>query len=262
VTGRGGAIPSLLRERFADWRWALVYQGERADTYRLHGSSGEARFLKIAPHGFRPSVLEESERLIWARSVLPVPHVVDVGIDGDIEWLLTEGLAGSDATAAVVGLGREAVVRALARGLKSFHEAPPDGCPFSFGLDDALSLAERRLEEGSIVPDRDFHPEHAHLSAVEAIHALHRTRPVTEGRVVCHGDYCPPNALLLDGEVVGFVDLGELGTADPWWDLAVGSWSVGWNFGADLEPLFLAEYGVENDPHRRAFYRLLYDVVS
>jgi len=56
--------------------------------------------------------------------------------------------------------------------------------------------------------------------------------------VVCHGDSCPPNVLLEEGRATGYVDLGELGVADRWWDVAVGGWSVAWNFGPELEPLF------------------------
>ena len=157
---------------------------------------------------------------------------------------------------------REALARTLARGLAVFHGAPVGECPFDFGLDAALALAARRLEEGRIVPARDFHPEHAHLSAEEAVRMLERTRPPAEDPVVCHGDYCAPNILIEDGAPVGFVDLGELGVADRWWDLAVATWSVTWNFGDGLEEVFLEEYGVELDPARLAFYRLIYDVVS
>ena len=79
---------------------------------------------------------------------------------------------------------------------------------------------------------------------------------------MCHGDYCPPNMLLEGGRVTGYVDLGELGAADRWWDIAVGAWSVGWNFGDSLEPLFYESYGITPDPDRIRFYRLLYDLVS
>jgi kanamycin kinase len=94
------------------------------------------------------------------------------------------------------------------------------------------------------------------------VQLLGRARPASESLVVCHGDYCLPNVLLEGGDVAGFVDLGELGVADRWWDLAVATWSLAWNLGGGHEALFLAEYGAEPDPARMAFYRLLYDVVS
>jgi kanamycin kinase len=79
--------------------------------------------------------------------------------------------------------------------------------------------------------------------------------------VVCHGDACAPNTLLDEsGQVVGYVDLGSLGVADRWADLAVGSWSLEWNYGADYEPLYFQAYGIEPDPDRISYYRLLWDL--
>ena len=68
---------------------------------------------------------------------------------------------------------------------------------------------------------------------------------------------------MLQGDAVtGYVDLGELGAADRWSDVAVGAWSVEWNFGAELQPLYYESYGIDPDPERIRFYRLLYDLVS
>ena len=79
---------------------------------------------------------------------------------------------------------------------------------------------------------------------------------------MCHGDYCLPNALLDGDDVVGFVDLGGLGVADRWWDLAVATWSLRWNLGPGLEDTFLDAYGTVRDNARQGFYHLLYDVVG
>ena len=91
---------------------------------------------------------------------------------------------------------------------------------------------------------------------------LERTCPESEAVVVCHGDYCPPNVMVEGWVATGYVDLGELGLADRWWDLAVATWSATWNLGPGYEDLFLRDYGVERDYHRVEFYRLLYDLVS
>jgi Phosphotransferase enzyme family len=72
-----------------------------------------------------------------------------------------------------------------------------------------------------------------HRVTDEGVQDLHRSEP-------SHGDYCLPNVLIdEESRVTGYVDLGELGVADRWW-----------------------AYGVELDPHRSAYYRLLYDMVS
>jgi kanamycin kinase len=85
--------------------------------------------------------------------------------------------------------------------------------------------------------------------------------PSTDVLVVCHGDACAPNTLLTeDGRWSGHVDLGSLGLADRWADLAVATWSTEWNYGPGWEELLLEAYGVQPDPERMAYYRLLWDL--
>ena len=256
-------IPNALKAGYANWSWEVAWQDvPQALTYRLCKGTEEVRFLKLAQADWFPSLDDEADRMRWAVDYLPVPPVIEQGSNGHVTWLITHALPGRDATDPAWATAPERLVRMLAAGLRAFHEAPVERCPFDFRLERALALARRRLDEGRIQPDNDFHPEFGHLSAEEAIEYLHRTRPDSERLVVCHGDYCPPNVLIEADEASGFVDLGELGVADRWWDLAVATWSVTWNLGPGYEDLFLREYGVERDDDRVEFYRLLYDVVS
>jgi kanamycin kinase len=76
--------------------------------------------------------------------------------------------------------------------------------------------------------------------------------------VVCHGDSCAPNTLLTDdGCWSGHVDLGDLGIADRWADLAIATWSVGVNYGPGWEDQLLDAYGIQPDAERTKYYRLL-----
>jgi kanamycin kinase len=200
--------------------------------------------------------------MVWAVAYLPVPVVVAVEKLGDTTVLLTEALPGHDATQSVWRSDLPALVRALGRGLRTFHEAVgEEWCPFRFDHARALAHVEERVRSDDIDP-AGFHDEHAHLTPAAALAELESLAPDDQDLVVCHGDYCAPNVLLQDSRVTGFVDLGELGAADRWWDIAVGAWSVGWNFGEELEPLFYESYGIVPDPARIRFFRLLYDLVS
>ena len=59
--------------------------------------------------------------------------------------------------------------------------------------------------------------------------------PTTE-LVVCHGDACAPNTLIDDdGQCCGHVDLGDLGVADRWADLAVASCRCRGTTGGDWQ---------------------------
>lgn len=261
--GRILSIPATVQARHAGWdaelAWSIVPQ---AATWRMTNDA-EIRFVKTAIAGRSPDLAAERARLGWAVGRLPVPRVLDSGTGDGVEWLLLAGLPGRDATVHDLRHDPARLVPILAHALRSLHETPAEDCPFDFRLDAALDLARRRVTDGLVVPETDFHPEHRHLTARKALDHLEARRPEQEDVVLCHGDYCLPNVLLDEGGgVTGYLDLGALGLADRWWDLAVASWSVTWNLGPGWEELFLAAYGVKLDPAGNAYYRLLYDVVS
>lgn len=204
-------------------------------TYRF--GNGE-RFLKVQ----RPTVDwdpdAERARLDWVGEFVAAPQVLGHGVRGELHWLLTAGLPGTSAVDATWRTRPELAIPALGRGLRRFHEAVPmDDCPFSWSVQDRV--------------------DHYGLDAV----FLNRVPPLDA--VVCHGDACNPNFLLGgDGEVCGYVDLGGLGVADRWADLAPALMSLGWNYGPGWEATFLAAYGVADDPVKRGFYCALWDGVG
>ena len=55
------------------------------------------------------------------------------------------------------------------------------------------------------------------------------------------------------------MDLGALGVADRWADIAVAAWSTEWNYGAGYEALLYESYGVVPDQERIEYYRMLWD---
>ncbi len=257
-------VPPPELERLAPgWAPTLAYRlVPDLTTWRLTGPDGAVRFAKVARGDRYPTSRAESERMVWAAPYLPVPVVVALVEAGDATILLTEALPGHDATSAVWRDDLPGLVRALGRGLRRFHEAVgEEWCSFRFDLAHALAHVEDRVRRDDIRAG-GFHHEHAHLTPAGALAELETLAPDGEDLVVCHGDYCAPNVLLQRGRVTGFVDLGELGAADRWWDVAVGAWSIGWNFGEELEALFYESYGIAPDPGRVAFFRLLYDLVS
>ena len=255
--------PPKLRAAYADLDWDLAYQyPKHSVVYRLSRRGIPELFVKLAETGHFPTLAGEAERMRWAQSPLPVPAVVRVGTEGSPDWLVTTALPGEDAMRQPELMeDPSTLTRILARGLRTFHSgAPVKECPFDFRIASALQHVRSRLRSGLIDRERDFHDEFAHLAPTEAVQLLESTRPDTEDLVVCHGDYCLPNILIEGGRATGFVDLGELGVADRWWDLAVATWSLAWNLGPGFEELFLAEYGARVDPNRLTFYRLLYDL--
>ena len=59
---------------------------------------------------------------------------------------------------------------------------------------------------------------------------------------------------------VGNVDMGGLGIADRWADLAIAAWSTQWNYGPGWENLLYDSYRIDPNIQKIRFYRLLWDL--
>lgn len=179
-------------------------------------------YLKWSPVG-APDLERERARLEWAARFHPVPEVVDLFEDDAARLLVTQALPG---TSAVLAEPRVAA-RAVGEGLRVLHEdLPVADCPFTWSAE----------ERGGV------------------------DVPPIDREVVAHGDACVPNTLVgPDGRWTAHVDLGRLGVADRWADLAVASANLDRNFGAGWQADLFAAYGVVRDEERIRFYRALWD---
>jgi kanamycin kinase len=164
-----------------------------------------AEFVKVSPPKWAHHLMAEAERLAWAARYVVVPHVLGTGdgppqAGGAPRLLHTAGLPGRSAVDPHWVADPRAAARAIGAGLRLLHDSlPVDDCPF--GAPPWVSA------------------------------------PMPIDRVVvCHGDACAPNTLIDDdGRCYGHVDLGDLGVADRWADLAVATLSLSWNYGGSWE---------------------------
>ncbi|NGO10704.1 aminoglycoside 3'-phosphotransferase [Streptomyces sp. HC44] len=235
-------VPAPIAELAGDRPLLPVWLNQLGGlTFRIGGDGREPLFAKWAPAGSGLDLAAEAERLRWAGHFTPVPRVRDHGGDEDGTWLVTHGLPGESAVSPRWKADAATAVRALGAGLRALHEAlPVADCPFSWSVDHRLERARRAgMEIPADLPDP----------------------PPVDRLVVCHGDPCAPNTLLYeDGSWSGHVDMGALGLADRWADLAVATWSTEWNYGPGWDDTLLEGYGIEPDPHRTDFYRRIWSV--
>ncbi|WP_030271137.1 aminoglycoside 3'-phosphotransferase [Streptomyces sp. NRRL B-24484] len=223
------------------------------------GADGEREFVKWLPAGAGRGLEAEAVRLRWAARFTAVPVVLAAGSDEDGSWLATAGLPGRSAVDDRWLRDPAMAVRAVGEGLRALHEAlPVDGCPFDWSAGARLGAVRARAAAGLIDPaDR---PEGLpRFTTVDQALRVLEDVPPPDGPAVCHGDACAPNTLVGDdGRWTGHVDLGALGAADRWADLAVATWSTVWNYGPGWEKPLLDAYGIAPDGERTAYYRLLW----
>jgi kanamycin kinase len=218
---------------------------------------GAHRFAKFSPRGCPLDLGREAQRMRWAVRYATVPPVLAGGGDSQGQWLVTAALPGQSAVSPRWLADPPAAVRAIGRGLRRLHDRlPVDLCPFDWSAPRRTARARSR---GRLDP-ADWFPEHRDLDPERALALLDRP-PAVDRLVVCHGDACAPNTLIdEEGVCAGHVDLGSLGVGDRWADLAVATWSTVWNYGPGWEAALLDAYGVQPDPARTAYYRLLWDL--
>jgi kanamycin kinase len=204
--------------------------------------AGPDRYVKWAPPGAPLDLVAEAERLRWAAQWVDVPRVLDADAEG--RWLVTAAIHGLSAVHPSWVARPITAARAIGRGLRILHDAlPVADCPFDWSVAARIREAE---EAGT------------------AVSAGLRFAPPIDRLVVAHADACVPNTLLdADGGYLAHVDLGRLGVADRWADLAVATYSLAWNYvppdGVDLEAELLDAYGVARDDERIHYYRALWD---
>ncbi|MFJ5230089.1 aminoglycoside 3'-phosphotransferase [Kitasatospora sp. NPDC088391] len=250
-------VPPAVAELAAGAPVAAVWRNELGGlTFRLGDGPGR-RFAKWAPHGSGADLDAEAERLRWARPFTAVPEVLALGGDDTGRWLLTAGLPGRSAVEPGPKADPATAVRAIGTGLRAFHEAlPVADCPYDWSAEHRIARAVRLRRDPA-----DRHPDLRRHGTVDRAPAVLADPPPVDVAVVCHGDACAPNTLVgADGRCSGHVDLGALGVADRWADLAVATWSTVWNYGPGWERPLLEAYGVEPDGERLAYYRLLWDL--
>ena len=217
------AVPEFVDRIAAGRPVAAVWVNELGGVTYAIGDGAE--YVKVYPEGEAHLLAAEVPRLRWARRYTPVPEVLASGPG----WLHTARLAGHSAVDRRWADDPRTAARAIGDGLRRLHEAlPVDGCPFG---------------RPSWVP---------------------RDAPPADRLVVCHGDACSPNTLMTDdGIFSGHVDLGDLGVADRWADLAIATLSLDWNFPTEgpggFQEVLLDAYGAAADVERIEYYRRAWD---
>lgn len=237
IPGDDVGVPLIVRKLARGAELTPVWRNNLGGlTFR----SDDGRYLKHGPRNGETSFAAETARLEWAARYTPVPRVLELGGDAAHEWMVTAALPGESAVARRWVAEPAVAVRAIGEGLRALHEAlPVAGCPFDWSVSSRIANAEAR---GIRVPDEQRDP------------------PTADRLVVCHGDACCPNTLVgADGHWTGHVDLGALGVADRWADIAVAAMSTVWNYGPGWEDALIEAYGVTPDRERLAYYRALWN---
>lgn len=257
------AFRTLLHAGRDGGGWEPVTDGEsEASVFR---SADGSRYAKCVPAGHVASLEAERDRVDWLSTQgVPVPRVLDWRVSAAGAGLVTSAVVGVPADRVPAPL-LQAAWEPIADAVRRLHDLPPRQCPFTRDLTQMFAAARDVVARGAVNPE--FLPEDQQQTHPEEL--LARLAPQLERRlgqeaaetVVCHGDLCLPN-IILDPKsltVAGFIDLGRLGRADPYADIALllatgrETWTDGQQANS-AEAAFANRYGIVLDRDRERFY--------
>lgn len=261
VAAEAPALPPSLAAQLAGrtWRRSLVGQAG-ASVYRLHRPGVADLYLKRGTGAAANTVVDEMSRLRWLAGTLPVPTLVHFECTVNEAWLLTSAIPGRTAYQWLVDHSERAtqIVTALACFMARMHALPVQQCPFNADHSLRLADARRRIDAG-LVDETDFDEAREGWTAEDVWQEMTRLLPLSPDPVVSHGDFSLDN-ILLDAEerVTGLIDLGRVGIADRYQDLAI-LWNCLGEFGPNAQRQLFTAYGIATPDERRLAFHLCLD---
>jgi aminoglycoside 3'-phosphotransferase-1 len=254
-------LPASLSAGLIGYEWGRDTVGASGGAvYRLHSKAHTPElFLKHGKDAIADDIADEMVRLRWLGRYVPVPAVVQFTRNDEEAWLLMTAVPGKTVYQILEAYPerRTAVVDAIAGFLRRIHAIPTSECPFTSGHAYRLARARARID-AHLVDEDDFDDEREGWTVEQVWDAMQALLPLTPDSVVTHGDFSLDNLLLLDGEVLGCIDVGRVGIADRYQDLAI-AWNCLAEFGVSLQERFLERYGVLKPDRDKLHFHLMLD---
>lgn len=217
------------------------------------------KVLKIQPES--EETRTEPIMMDWLAGRLPAPACLYHAAEGGMSYLLMSRVRGKMACAREYLRDPVRLTAILADCLKRMWAVDITDCPVRWDLRRKLPIARAAAESGAVDVE-DVEPETFGEGGFrDPLHLadwLSSHQP-PEDPVLSHGDFCPENIFLENGQLSGLIDLGRTGIADRWQDIALCHRSLRHNFagsGFDADLLF-ERLDIEPDREKLRYYTLL-----
>jgi streptomycin 3"-kinase len=254
-------LAEILPQDAAVWVPATGGESGAAVAYDRAGQ----RYAKVVAPEEAEELAAERDRIDWLNTTgVPSALVLDWRATDAGACLVTHAVPGIPADR----LEAQALARAwpsIVETVRTLHGLPADKCPFDRSLEMMMptaraTVAEDRVHVGFLPQALQHSPPTQILKQLED-ELPKRIAQESSQMVVCHGDLCLPNILIdpVTDQVSGLIDLGRLGRADPYADIALllATARATWpdeETARRAEYDFAQLYGAELDPERQDFY--------
>ena len=211
-------------------------------------------FLKIAKIGL---LTREYKALTWLDNKLDVPKIIKYEIYNDMEYLLTESLKGEMICSDYYVKNPELAIDLLVKAFSELKKVDIENCPFNVGIDYKLNLIKDNVDKGLITGEFITDDTLDKYNGVSGILKYLQDNKFNDEKCFSHGDTSLPNIFVNENNFIGFIDVGECGIADKWFDLAICEKSIIRNFGKEYVELFYKKLQIVPDRFKIDYYLLM-----
>lgn len=217
----------------------------------------EIYFLKMAKKGL---LTQEYNALRWLNKKLPVPEIIIFDDESDNEFLITKAIPGEMVCSEYYIKNPDLAIKVIKDAFKSLHNVDISDCPFNVSNQYKLSLVEKNVKSG-LIKDDDLNDETLKkFGSAENLLQFLKDNQFKEELCFSHGDTSLPNIFSLNCKFSGFIDVGECGIADKWFDLAICEKSIRRNFGEEYVLKFYDELNIIPDRKKINYYLLMMEL--
>ena len=175
----------------------------------------------------------EKDIVAWLDGQVPVPGIPVYYVEDGTAYTLMTRITGKMLCDEEYLNNPKQLIRCVAEGLRTLWKVDVTKCPFRTSrLEEQLKQARWNVENNLVDMD-NVEPETFGAGGFrdpeELISWLETNRP-KEDIVFTHGDFCLPNVFVENNRISGFIDLGKMGPADRWQDIAIALRSLDHNF--------------------------------
>ncbi len=195
----------------------------------------------------------------YLKGKLPVPEVVFYASDYSKSIMITKKLKGDMICCDEIFDDMKFVIELSAMAIKMLQNTNVDNLIINNNLSKKLALAKYNIDN-DLVNSSDMTEENQKkFGSVTNLYEYLINNKVSEDNLCfSHGDLSLPNMFYKNGEITGFLDLGDAGIADMWYDIAILVKSLRRNYETiEAERYLYKCLNIEPDYEKIEYYILL-----
>lgn len=215
-------------------------------------------FLKISTNG---ELKKEYEKLSWLNGKVKVPQIILYENKDNIEYLITKEVPGEMVCSDYYSDNWKLGIQIIVESFKELYNVDITNCPFNTGLDYKLELVKNNIDNNLINLDIISKEVLEKFNNPINIYNYLLENRFEEELCFTHGDMSLPNIFAHNNKFSGFIDVGECGVADKWFDIAIAVRTIKRNYEVDEAiDLFFEQLGIEKDQNKIDYYLLLMEL--